>query len=545
MTKNQFLLIGLSLLLVGVLTYLAKDAIFNATNNQGFLGELSGVVNNALDNNPGEKKLTGEARSVNRSNVAATAPTKTIIGKFSAQNSITTITNQTSASQIQSANTQVSLCSSNSPKTLTRSALINEIAWAGISSDKTSEEWIELKNNSGTNISLDGWQIQNQNQNIKIFFSAADSIPVNSFYLLERGSANFINSLKADKFFTNAIKNSDEAIRLFDKNCNVVDEVITDQGTVKNWPAGTASPDYRTAERSADLSWHTFNGNSSAGSPQVFGTPRAENSLPQLPPSSPSTNSGSPPVATTPTTYYTLQVFKSGNGAGSISSDPIGISCASACVEDSEDFVSGVSITLIATPTDGSEFTGWSGDCSGNSNCVIQMDGNKSVTAIFNQIISSPPPPPPASSAKIIINEILFNPAGSDTGKEFVELYNAGGLDSDSKDWSLRLMDDQSTSTTSFALIGSNTNDITSISTHKYFLIGLNNYAGTPAADVKRSASLPNTSRTIILVNKEGVIIDSVLYDGSIPEGSSWERVAPDSNQFAPQPTPSPTNSQL
>jgi hypothetical protein len=132
---------------------------------------------------------------------------------------------------------------------------------------------------------------------------------------------------------------------------------------------------------------------------------------------------------------------------------------------------------------------------------------------------------------------------GSDAGKEFVELYNAGDFDIDLKNWSLRLMDDQSTSTNSLALIGSNANDITTAPSHKYFLIGLNGYTGTPPADVKRSASLSNSSRTIILVNKEGAVADSVTYDGSIPEGSSWERVSPEVNEFRAQSSPSPSNS--
>ena len=43
----------------------------------------------------------------------------------------------------------------------------------------------------------------------------------------------------------------------------------------------------------------------------------------------------------------------------------------------------GAQVTVTATPASGYNFSGWSGDCSGSDNCVVTMDGNKSVTAKF------------------------------------------------------------------------------------------------------------------------------------------------------------------
>ena len=40
---------------------------------------------------------------------------------------------------------------------------------------------------------------------------------------------------------------------------------------------------------------------------------------------------------------------------------------------------------LSAEPLTGYSFIGWSGDCSGGSECNLRMDGNKSVTAVFSQ----------------------------------------------------------------------------------------------------------------------------------------------------------------
>ena len=61
----------------------------------------------------------------------------------------------------------------------------------------------------------------------------------------------------------------------------------------------------------------------------------------------------------------TLSVFKSGNGAGSITSSPAGIDCGADCQEM---YDIGTDITLSATPDPGSGFRGWFGaGCSGRS----------------------------------------------------------------------------------------------------------------------------------------------------------------------------------
>jgi uncharacterized repeat protein (TIGR02543 family) len=78
----------------------------------------------------------------------------------------------------------------------------------------------------------------------------------------------------------------------------------------------------------------------------------------------------------------TLTVNKTGSGSGTISSSPAGINCGSTC---GASFASGASVTLTATPTGSSTFTGWSGACSGTSTtCTITMDTNKTVTANFD-----------------------------------------------------------------------------------------------------------------------------------------------------------------
>lgn len=52
---------------------------------------------------------------------------------------------------------------------------------------------------------------------------------------------------------------------------------------------------------------------------------------------------------------------------------------------DQGTYTYGTTVTLTAAPAEGWIFTGWSGACAGTADCVVIMDGNKSVTATFTQ----------------------------------------------------------------------------------------------------------------------------------------------------------------
>lgn len=81
----------------------------------------------------------------------------------------------------------------------------------------------------------------------------------------------------------------------------------------------------------------------------------------------------------------TLSVTKSGTGAGSLSSNPVGIDCGPSCSDDDADFELGSLVTLTAAPDTGSNFYFWSGGgCSGTSpTCTVTMSQARSVTATF------------------------------------------------------------------------------------------------------------------------------------------------------------------
>ncbi len=84
---------------------------------------------------------------------------------------------------------------------------------------------------------------------------------------------------------------------------------------------------------------------------------------------------------------FALTVNRAGTGTGTVSSNPSGISCGSAC---SASFASGAAVTLSAAAASGSTFSGWSGaGCSGTSTCTVSMTASRSVTATFTSQVTT------------------------------------------------------------------------------------------------------------------------------------------------------------
>lgn len=158
---------------------------------------------------------------------------------------------------------------------------LNEIAWMGSGSDAKAE-WLELKNFGSSSINLNGWQILDKTQNIKLILSG--NISAGGFRVFRRG---------AD--FTGTINNSDEVLNLFNSSCELVDNAAASPA----WPAGKS--DGRTLERGSDLTWRT--------SESIGGTPNAENPTPlnsvsvsafSIPTTSPSTSTATSTISGTP-----------------------------------------------------------------------------------------------------------------------------------------------------------------------------------------------------------------------------------------------------
>ncbi len=84
-----------------------------------------------------------------------------------------------------------------------------------------------------------------------------------------------------------------------------------------------------------------------------------------------------------------LGVSLAGSGAGTVSSNPGGISCQPTC---NASFKAGTQVTLTATAATNSSFVGWAGGgCSGgNPTCTVTLSASQQVTATFNVVQAEP-----------------------------------------------------------------------------------------------------------------------------------------------------------
>ena len=76
---------------------------------------------------------------------------------------------------------------------------------------------------------------------------------------------------------------------------------------------------------------------------------------------------------------YTLTIVKEGSGKGTVTSQPSGISCGSACLQL---YPANTLVVLTASPDAGSRFAGWSGDAD-CSDGQVTMNGDKNCVATF------------------------------------------------------------------------------------------------------------------------------------------------------------------
>lgn len=82
---------------------------------------------------------------------------------------------------------------------------------------------------------------------------------------------------------------------------------------------------------------------------------------------------------------YTVSFAKAGAGSGTVASSDGTLSCGPSCSTTSPTFAYGTSVTLTASPSDGSSFGSWSGGtCSGSTSpCTFTVTGSATVTATF------------------------------------------------------------------------------------------------------------------------------------------------------------------
>ena len=116
---------------------------------------------------------------------------------------------------------------------------------------------------------------------------------------------------------------------------------------------------------------------------------------------------------------FAVMVAKNGTGTGTVASTPAGINCGGDC---NERFPGGATVTLTATPSAGSVFTGWSGGgCSGTGSCAVSTTAT--VTATFNL---PAPAPFTVTVNKTGAGTVTSNPAGITCGADCTGTYPGG-----------------------------------------------------------------------------------------------------------------------
>lgn len=92
---------------------------------------------------------------------------------------------------------------------------------------------------------------------------------------------------------------------------------------------------------------------------------------------------GTVALSCTPRSLHLLTVTRAGDGGGSVTSNPPGISCGSDC---SQHYTAGTVVTLTASENSQSVFTGWTAPCSGTGTCSVTMDAATTITATFSAL---------------------------------------------------------------------------------------------------------------------------------------------------------------
>lgn len=431
------------------------------------------------------------------------------------------------------------ITSAPSPTPQFYSLKINEVMYDAEGSDD-GNEWIEIKNTSTSTVDISDWRFFENNTNHRLELkSGQKNISSGGFVVIADNAEKFLASYPSfsqtlfDSSFS--LSNGGELIAL--KNGDLeIDSVLYN-------PSIGAKGDGKTLQRSENGTWY-----SSSPTPGSENRAESKNSSPTasfsfLPISPKAGEVVAFDASSSEDLDGTLVSYEWDFGDGEISSSTL--NSTNYTYDNLGDF----SVKLSVTDNDGA--------ISSTTRVVSVVSRDERVS--------------PADH--IVISEVLFDAMGSDEGKEFIELHNPTDSPLDLHEWSLRYTVGDSTSSVSIASFNADSGDITSISPHGFFLVGLNSYASSSFngrdADVVRSRSLPNGSDkiSIILFNTEKDTIDEISYKSESieEEGNSIERkvvsgnvcvIAQDAgeflgnacdrdgdNDFNSRPSPNPQNS--
>lgn len=158
--------------------------------------------------------------------------------------------------------------------------VINEVAWAG-TAGSSSDEWIELYNNTSQTINLTGWHIEDDGSTE--YLITGGEIAPHGYFLIE-DSEETVTGLSADAIIGLSLANAGDSLVLKDNTDAMIDTV---NGSGLAWYAGN-STDKSTMERidpktktDSASNWATAtagNGLKGRTGLAILGTPRSSNS---------------------------------------------------------------------------------------------------------------------------------------------------------------------------------------------------------------------------------------------------------------------------
>ncbi|MBU1015288.1 lamin tail domain-containing protein [Patescibacteria group bacterium] len=411
---------------------------------------------------------------------------------------------------------------------------LNEIAWMG-TKNSSNDEWIELKNVSAEEATLEGWQLLDKDKHIEIVFSSQDHIPANGFFLLERTDDTAVSETNADKIYTGALSNTEESLRLFNEECILVDEVFA----APEWPAGT-NEEKRTMERGEGLWWYTYEGEEKEG---ILGTPKKENEYKGSLEMEVSYSDTTPPEAsfaallkTHTSTDFTLSWS---------AHDPLGTVTPSG--------LDGFSILYTVTPErDGVFLSYWDEiswiDWLAGSAGALSLDSLTASVSVsgrdgFSYLFSLTAKDKAGNSSEtetsiaielaksVVINEVAWMGTAASPNEEWIELFNSREETMSIAGWELRARD----GTPSVQLTGS-------IPSQGYYV--LERTDDTPISNQEAAltytGALENTGETLELFDAGGVLLDSILMEegwvkGNNEEKRTMERINPEKSGSDPE----------
>ena len=129
------------------------------------------------------------------------------------------------------------------------SVSINEIAWMGTDISST-DEWIELFNNTDNDLVLDNWILKSRDGQPEIILEGV--IPARDYFLLERTDDSTVPLKSAKQIYVGSLSNTGEFLELIDAENNLIDSTDMSEG----WLYGD-NDTKQTMERIAENSWQT------------------------------------------------------------------------------------------------------------------------------------------------------------------------------------------------------------------------------------------------------------------------------------------------